>query len=154
MPADRVRSLTGRVLIDTNVLIYATLAADPRHDRAREVLDQRLRADVEMFVSVQNLAEMYPNLTGPKNRPTDSPELAREKIRSIARLRALKVLPLTWDIAFCALDLCIAAGIKRQAYFDAQLAAVMKREGIPHIVTENVADFGKFDGVRAINPFG
>lgn len=153
MPADRVRSLTGRVLVDTNVLIYATLAADPRHERARFVLDQRLRADVEMFVSVQNLAEMYPNLTGPKNRPTDSPALARDKIRSVARLRGLTVLPLTLDIAFRALDLCVAAGVTRQAYFDAQLAAVMKREGIPVIVTENVADFGTFEGIRAIDPF-
>jgi predicted nucleic acid-binding protein len=78
--------LSGRVLVDTNVLIYATLAADPRHGRAREVLAQRHRPEVALFVSVQNLAEMYPNLTGPKNQPPDSPELAREKIRSLARL--------------------------------------------------------------------
>lgn len=153
MPADRVRSFTGRVLVDTNVLIYATLAADPRHERARFVLDQRLRAGVDMFVSVQNLAEMYPNLTGPKNQPPDSPALARDKIRSVARLRGLTVLPLTLDTAFRALDLCVGASVTRQTYFDAQLAAVMQREGIPVIVTENIADFGKFQGISAIDPF-
>lgn len=153
MPADRIRSLTGRVLVDTNVLIYATLAADPRHARAREVLDQRSRTDVEMFISVQNLAEMYPNLTGPKNQPPDSPPLARDKIRSVARLRGLTVLPLTLDATLHALDLCAEACVTRQAYFDAQLAALMLREGIPVIVTENVADFAKFSGIRAIDPF-
>ncbi len=153
MPADRIRSLTGRVLVDTNVLIYATLAADPRHGRARSVLEQRSRVEVEMFISVQNLAEMYPNLTGPRNQPPDSPSLARDKIRSVARLRGLTVLPLTLDTTWRALDLCAEAGITRQAYFDAQLAALMLREGIPLIVTENTADFSKFPGIRAIDPF-
>ena len=153
MPADRIRSLTGRVLVDTNVLIYATLAADPRHERARQVLDQRSRADVEMFISVQNLAEMYPNLTGPKNQPPDSPALARDKIRSVARLRGLTVLPLTLDTTLRALDLCTEAGVTRQAYFDAQLVALMLREGITVIVTENVSDFAKLAGIRAIDPF-
>lgn len=47
-----VEDLRGRVLVDTNVLIYATLAADPRHERAREVLAQRHRPEVVMFISV------------------------------------------------------------------------------------------------------
>lgn len=153
MPADRIQSVTGRVLVDTNVLIYATLAADPRHERAQFVLKQRSRADVDMFVSVQNLAEIYPNLTGPKNNPPDNPALAHDKIRSLARLRGLTVLPLTLDTTLRALDLCAEAGVTRQDYFDAQLAALMLRQGIPVIVTENTADFCKFPGIRAINPF-
>lgn len=91
----RVEDLTGRVLVDTNVLIYATLAGDPRHDSAGQVLELRHRPGVDLFVSVQNLAEMYPNLTGPKNQPPDSPTLARDKILSLSRLRGLTVLPLT-----------------------------------------------------------
>jgi predicted nucleic acid-binding protein len=149
----RVEELKGRVLVDTNVLIYATLSLDPRHARAREVLAQRSRADVEMFLSVQNLAEMYPNLTGPRNQPPDSPELAREKIRSIARLRGITVLPLTLETSQRALDLCVENGVTRQRYFDRQLAAVMLLENIPVIVTENVADFAGIEGVTAVNPF-
>ena len=113
-----VENLAGRVLVDTNVLIYATLAADPRHQRAQEVLALRNRVGLEMFISVQNLAEMYPNLTGPKNQPPDSPALAREKIQAISRLRGLTVLPLTLDSVHRALDLCVMAGISRQKYFD------------------------------------
>jgi predicted nucleic acid-binding protein len=149
-----VEEIAGRLLIDTNVLIYATLLADPRHERAREVLAQRHRSDVEMFVSVQSLAEMYPNLTGPKTQPPDSPELARKKITSLARSRALIVLPMTPDTVYSALDLCVAAGITRQAYFDRQLAALMIKEKIPVIITENVSDFQDIKGVTPINPFG
>ena len=149
----KVEDLRGRVLVDTNVLIYATLSADPRHQRAQEVLAQRRHPEVAMFISVQNLAEMYPNLTGPKNQPPDSPEIARQKIKSLARLRGLTVLPLTPETAYLALDLCVKAGITRQAYFDRQLAALMIREAIPVILTENVSDFQGIDGVIPINPF-
>lgn len=148
-----VEDLRGRVLVDTNVLIYATLAADPRHERAREVLAMRHRPEVVMFISVQNLAEMYPNLTGPKNQPPDSPELARQKITSLAKLRGLTVLPLTPETTFLALDLCVTAGVTRQAYFDRQLAALMIRENIPVILTENVSDFTGVEGITPINPF-
>lgn len=150
----RVEKLAGRILLDTNLLIYATLAGDPRHVRAREVLAQRHRSDVEFFVSVQNLAEMYPNLTGPKNQPSDSPELAREKIRSLARLRGLTVLPVTLETAQLALDLCVSGQVTRQAYFDRQLAALMIRESIPLILTENGRDFTGIDGITPVNPFG
>jgi len=150
----RVKALTGRVLVDTNVLIYATLSADPRHKKAQQVLAQRDRPEVAMFVSVQNLAEMYPNLTGPKNQPPDSPELAREKIRALARLRGLTVLPLTLETARLALDLCVSAGVTRLGYFNRQLAALMIRENIPVILTENVSDFTGIDGITPINPFG
>jgi len=148
-----VEEMAGRILLDTNVLIYATLTGDPRHAKARAALAQRHRAEVELFVSVQNLAEMYPNLTGPKNQPPDSPELAREKIRSLARLRGLTVLPLTLETAQLALDLCVAAGVTRQSYFDRQLAALMIREKIPLILTENVKDFTGIEGITPVNPF-
>jgi len=149
----RVEDLSGRVLVDTNVLIYATLSADPRYERARQVLALRHRREVALFVSVQNLADMYPNLTGPKNQPPDSPELARSKIQSIARLRGLTVLPMTLETAHLALDLCVAAGVTRQGCFNRQLAALMVRESIPVIITENVKDFAGVEGVTAFNPF-
>lgn len=148
-----VDSITGRVLVDSNVLIYATLAGDHRHARAKEVLALRHRASIELFISVQNLAEMYPNLTGPKNQPPDSPELAREKIGSLARLRGLNVLPLTQETVQHALDLCVKDGVTQQLYFDYQLAALMLRENIPVILTENVADFANITGITPINPF-
>lgn len=148
-----VEELTGRALLDTNILIYATLAADPRHEMARLFLAQRQRPEIELFISVQNLAEMYPNLTGPKNKPPDSPELAREKIRSLARLRGLIILPLTVETTHLALDLCVEGGTTRQDYFDRQLAALMIRENIPVILTENTADFAGIAHITPINPF-
>ncbi len=119
----------------------------------RRILALRKRAGVELFISVQNLAEMYPNLTGPKNQPPDSPALAREKIQALSRLRGLTVLPLTLDSVHRALELCVSGGITKQKYFDRQLAALMLREDIPVILTENDKDFSGVEGITPINPF-
>jgi hypothetical protein len=47
----------------------------------------------------------------------------------------------------------VAGGVTRHAYFDRQLAALMIRESIPLILTENVADFQGIEGITALNPF-
>ena len=148
-----VNDLTGRALVDTNVLIYATLTADPRHERAKAVLALRHRSEVELFISVQNLAEMYPNLTGPKNQPPDSPALARDKIRALSRLRGLTVLPITVETVQSALELCVEGGVTRQAYFDRQLVALMIARDIPVIFTENTKNFANMASITPLNPF-
>jgi predicted nucleic acid-binding protein len=146
-----MKGVEGRVLIDTNVLIYATLENDPRFERSRELL---LASDGrELFTSVQNLAEMYPNLTGPKMETPDAPSVARAKIQSIASLPNLQVLPLTADVQSIALELCEEYEITKQRYYDAQIAAMMVAHGIPTLVTENDKDFKDISEVRAINPF-
>lgn len=79
-------SLTGRFLIGTNVPIYATQRDTRRLERFWDAT-----RGCQTVISVQNLAEMYPNLTGPKSKPPDTPAVAREKIASIGRLHFLEV---------------------------------------------------------------
>jgi predicted nucleic acid-binding protein len=146
-----MKAAEGRVLIDTNVLIYATLESDPRSKRARELL--LASSTRERFTSVQNLAEMYPNLTGPRMEEPDQPRVARAKIQSIASLPSLQVLPLTGDVQTIALELCEKYGITRQRYYDAQLAATMIVHGIRTLFTENDRDFKDITEIRAVNPF-
>lgn len=146
-----MKAVKGRVLIDTNVLIYATLEEDPRFARSRDLLLSPI--DGERYVSVQNLAEMYPNLTGPRMDRPDPPSLARKKIQSIASLPTLQVLPLTADVQSIALELCEKYGISRQRYYDAQLAATMVAHGIRTLLTENKDDFTSMTEIRAVDPF-
>ncbi|MGA2480867.1 MAG: PIN domain-containing protein [Spirochaetia bacterium] len=141
----------GRVLIDTNVLIYATLEDDPRSEQSRALL--LAQGGKERYTSVQNLAEMYPNLTGPRMERPDDPAVARAKILSIASLPSLQVLPLTGDVQNVAMEICEKHGITRQRYYDAQIAATMVVHGIRTLLTENVADFEGMTEIRAVNPF-
>jgi len=146
-----MKAAKGRILIDTNVLIYATLAGDSRSVRSRDLLLSPL--DGERFVSVQSLAEMYPNLTGPRMEKPDPPSVARAKVQSIASLATLHVLPLTGDVQAVALELCEKYGITRQRYYDAQLVATMVVHGIKTLLTENTRDFEGMTEIRAVNAF-
>ncbi len=140
----------GRILIDTNVLIYATLENDPRFERSRQVLTTR---GGEKFVSVQNLAEMYPNLTGPRMVNPDSPAVARAKIEAMASLPTLQVLPLTGDVQSLAMELCEKHNLTRQRYYDAQLVATMVAHGIRTMVTENARDFEGMEEIEVVDPY-
>lgn len=144
----------ARALLDTNVLIYATLSNDKRHSQAKSLLlGQGESASLDLFISVQCLSEMWPNLTGPKAIPPDSPEVARSKIDSISILPHLTVLPIDVDTVRLAVRLCERYRVTRQAYFDMQLAATMLQNRIRLIYTENISDFSGIEGIEAINPF-
>jgi predicted nucleic acid-binding protein len=153
MSASRRTPVTGDFWIDSNVLMYSTLASDPRYARAREVLEWRLIPGNRAFISVQNLSEMYPNLTGPKTQPPDSPAQARAKIAAIAALSALTIVPITRSVVEKALEISERLGLTRQTYYDAQIAAAMGGAGVTQIVTENAGDFKNIPGLRAIQPF-
>lgn len=142
-----------KVFIDTNVLIYATLSNDSRFQRAREILLEENEDTPQRFISVQNLGEMYPNLTGPKMGKQDTPGEARRKIEAIGALPHVTVLPLTGDVVILALELCATYNRLKQDYFDMQIAAFMKQYGIGKIYTENAADFAGIEGITAVNPF-
>lgn len=144
---------SGKCLLDTNVLIYATSRDDPRHARTVEIFEQARSGAMEAYVSTQNLAEMYPNLTGPKRRPPDSPRLASQKIDSIGRLQNLRVLGIGWAVIEKALELCTKYDVRRQDYFDMQLVAAMMLNGIPTLISENVKDFAAVKEIEAVNPF-
>jgi predicted nucleic acid-binding protein len=145
---------SAEYLLDTNVLVYATLAADPRHERALTLLMGSDRAPrPAVLVSVQNLAEMWPALTGPRTDPPDAPETAAAKVESIASLAHVTVLPVDRETLRLALRLAAARGITRQRYFDLQIAAVMLQNGIRRLYTENTTEFRGIDGIEAINPF-
>jgi len=146
-------TIEGRFLLDTNVLIYASLDDDPRAERARDAIGQGRRADCEAFVSVQNLAEMYPNLTGPKTQPPDTPAEASEKIRRLASLPYVQVLPVTFAVVHRALELAELHQVRRQKFFDMQLAATLLVHDIPTLVTENSDDFAMIPEISVVNPF-
>ncbi|MCL5097700.1 MAG: PIN domain-containing protein [Candidatus Omnitrophica bacterium] len=148
-----MNGITGKFLIDTNVLIYATLEEDPRFEVAQAVLNFGQQDGCQAFLSVQSLAEMYPNLTGPKTQPPDSPAIAYQKILAIARLPHLQVLPITLSVVERALDLCRRHKVKRQRFFDMQLVSVMLLNSIPTMVTENDSDFQGVTEIQVINPF-
>ncbi len=141
------------VLLDTNVLIYATLKSDHRHPIASSLLTKDNRKSANTYISVQNLAEMYPNITGPKMSVPDSPSVAKEKIVSIINLSYVTILPLSIEVQMKTLELCEKYSVTKQRYFDFQLIATMLVYDIKLLMTENDKDFTGVQEIKVFNPF-
>lgn len=143
----------SKALVDTNLLIYACLQSDPRCQTCRELLITSGQGQYNLFISIQNLAEMYPNLTGPKMMKANTPAEACRHIDAITEYENLYVLGLTLDIQQKARHLCRRYNVTRQRYYDMQLVATMLHHQISVIFTENTKDFAAVKEIEARCPF-
>ena len=143
------------VLLDTGVLVYATLEGDRRHRVAREVVEGRSRwvAGCRLCVGAQSLGELWASLTGRRVEPPDTPEVARRKIGALAGLAQLTVLAVDVAVVREAVRLCEQHHARRRRYHDMQLVALMRCHGIRRILTESEADFEGLEGIEVVNPF-
>jgi predicted nucleic acid-binding protein len=135
------------VLLDTNVLVYFVDPEDPRKQyRAEEVMNA-LRANQNGRLSVQNLAEFFYTSTR-KLKPPLSPSQAMEQIDRFQTL--WPVFSLTPVIVTEA-----ARGVRdhQLAYYDAQIWATARLNGVPVIFSEDFQTGRTLEGVRFVNPF-
>jgi predicted nucleic acid-binding protein len=135
------------VLLDTNVLVYFVDPGDPQKQyRAEEVMNA-LRANQNGRLSVQNLAEFFYTSTR-KLKPPLSPGQA---IEQIGRFQTLwPVFSLTPVVVTEA-----ARGVRdhQLAYYDAQIWATARLNGVPVIFSEDFQTGRTLEGVRFVNPF-
>ena len=135
------------VLLDTNVLVYFVDPEDLRKQyRAEEVMNA-LRANQNGRLSVQNLAEFFYTSTR-KLKPPLSPSQAMEQIDRFQTL--WPVFSLTPVIVTEA-----ARGVRdhQLAYYDAQIWATARLNGVPVIFSEDFQTGRTLEGVRFVNPF-
>lgn len=139
--------MTGGVLIDTNVLVYAY---DPRdrskQERALAVL-RRLVVNGRGRISTQVLAEFYAVGTRKLDPPLSAAEAADQVVALIAAWPVLLVTPLV------VLEAARGASSHRLHYWDAQLWATARLNQIPVVFSEDFAHGRALEGVQFLNPF-
>lgn len=137
--------MSAAVLVDTNVLVYATDDADPvRHATALGIL-AFLGVD-RTVVSAQVLAEYASVLTHPRKRARPAILVAQD----VARLAATcRVLPLDAEVVIGALK---ARERWQLEYYDAQIWAAAAIYGIGTVLSEDFAPC-TLGGVRFMDPF-
>lgn len=135
------------VLLDTNVLVYFVDPEDPQKQyRAEEVMNA-LRANQNGRLSVQNLAEFFYTSTR-KLKPPLSPSQAMEQIDRFQTL--WPIFSLTPVVVTEA-----ARGVRdhQLAYYNAQIWATARLNGVPVIFSEDFQTGRTLEGVRFVNPF-
>jgi predicted nucleic acid-binding protein len=137
-----------KVLVDTNVFIYAAdKKAGDKNTRASELLDNLVRDD-RLDVSVQVLNEFYHASTRPNKPPSLSHEEAGKIIQDLVDFA--NVLPLSGATTLLAL-----AAIPKYSFsfWDALIWAVAKENEIARVYTEDFQHGRNVEGVLIVNPF-
>ena len=139
---------TRRLLVDSNIIIYAINSASPKHTQAKQFVTG---STDELFVAQQNIFESLRVLTHPKFPNPMNTQSALAAVSSVINRCEL----ITPDIttSFISMELIGKYGIKSNNIFDAYLAATMLTHEIYAIATDNDGDFGIYEAITVINPF-
>jgi predicted nucleic acid-binding protein len=137
--------MTGKILLDTNVLVYIYAGSDPRKQAIAEGVADKLIKAAQAVVSTQVLAEFFNTATRKLGVPLG---IAQERL---ARYSVLcDVLIITTDVLITA-----ARGVieHQLSFWDALLWATALLNQIGYILSEDFQDGIKLEGVRIVNPF-
>lgn len=135
------------ILIDTNILIYASDPADGiRQELALRIL-KHLETTRTGRLSVQCLAEFVRVTTGGQ-RPLYTWSEAAQQVESL--MHAFPVFELTPMIVLEAVRGARDYGL---AYYDAQTWAAARLNQVAIVFSEDFSDGQALEGVRFVNPF-
>ena len=138
--------MTGSVLLDTNLLVYAYDRSDLRKQRLALELLRALAGRRRGAVSTQVLGEFLVTITRKPLEPLPLEAALREVDR---HLQTWQVLDVTSEVVREAVR-----GVRdhRLNYWDAQIWAVARLNRIPMVLSEDFSDGAVLEGVRFLNP--
>ncbi len=136
---------SGRVFLDTNVLVYLFDTRDPtKQHRAQSLL--REIPSASLVVSAQVLGEFYWATT--RKLPTPLDHGTAES--AVARFSRLRVVAVDRQLVRDAIDLSDSVSI---GYWDALIVKAASLASCPRLLTEDLNHGQVIDGVRIENPF-
>lgn len=136
--------MSGRVFIDTNVLVYADDAAHPvKRDRARARLRQAIRAG-DGVVSTQVLQEYFVVATRKLGLS------AAHARRNVELFSQLAVVEIQLGLLLAAID---QHRLHQISFWDALILQAASSAGCDELWTEDLHAGAVLSGVRIVNPF-
>lgn len=138
-----------RIFLDTNILISAVLKESPRYFHARGVLRRLEERDIEVWVSRQVLRELLAVLSRPQafSSPLQVADVLAVAQEYENQFVVAEDQSLVTQQLYLLLDKIPCGG--KQVH-DANIVATMLAFGVPQLVTYNIADFKRFDGLISV----
>lgn len=141
------------VAVDTNILIYAHRAECTEHRRARRLLAGLAETDIPWALAWPCVYEFLRVVTHPKVfHPVTPLGVAWQNIEALLQSPSLLMLTETERHAPILAGLLAETPISGNILHDAHIVALMIEHGVREIYTAD-ADFGRFEGIKAVNPF-
>jgi len=142
---------TPALIIDTNVLVYWTVAESPWHSVAVQTLRAHQQAGTSLWISRQIIREYISTILRIQvpARPVPAPDVAAAVRFFTARFR---VADDTVAVTQRLLRLIEHVPMGGRLVHDANIVATMQAYGIANLLTHNVADFARFDHLVTVIP--
>jgi predicted nucleic acid-binding protein len=139
--------MTGKYLVDTNLLVYAYDRSEPEKQiKAVEILDKLVKSGTGIL-SPQVLSEFYTVIT----RKLAAPLSPQEGYTSISNyIRSWDMVDLT---SLVVLEAVRGVRDHHLSYWDSLIWATAKMNQIPSVLSEDFSHNSVIEGVQFINPF-
>jgi len=140
------------VLLDTNILLRLVERSAPEHDIVLAAIEKLSDRGSKLVFAPQVLVEFWVVATRPvaANGFGWDPPVVGKAIEDLRQ--RFTVLPEGPDLFDRWLSLVRAKAVRGKNAHDARLAAAALVHGVTEILTLNVSDFARFDGVAPVHP--
>lgn len=139
-------------LVDTNILLRITRRSDPQHRIVDTALGRLAERGATLYYTHQNIAELWNAMTRPIERNGLGLSVSETEREVIAIESGMNLLPENEQVYREWRKIVVRHSVSGVQVHDARLAAAMYVHGVRHILTLNMADFSRFDGLTAIHP--
>jgi predicted nucleic acid-binding protein len=139
-------------LLDSNILLRISKCDDPQHSAIVQALKTLVGQGVRLCYTSQTLGEFWNASTRPIDK--NGFGLTVDETESLARVieRDFEFLPDSREVHEHWKALLVKHNIQGVQVHDARLAASMYVHGVGQILTINIRDFRRFDGLRVLHP--
>jgi predicted nucleic acid-binding protein len=139
-------------LVDTNILLRITRRFDPQHKVVDTALARLAGEGATLYYTHQNIAELWNAMTRPiaRNGLGLTAADAEREVQAIES--GMSLLPDSEAVYREWRRIAVQYGVSGVQVHDARLAAAMYVHAVNHILTLNVADFSRFNGLTAVHP--
>lgn len=135
--------------VDTNVLVYASLATAPFHQTAFQALQNLTILGSTLWISRQVLREYLATLSRPQSftSPLPTAVLISDLLYFQSRFQIAEDGP---AVTSALLQLINQTPVGGRQVHDANIVATMQTHSIQNLLTYNVADFRRFSSMITI----
>jgi predicted nucleic acid-binding protein len=140
-------------LVDTGVLLRLFNRADASHSIIRQCIRELKRSGHRIAISTQNVAEFWNVSTRPESARGGYGMTVEHTDRRVKILEKFcEVLPDSKDLYAAWRRLVVKYQVKGVQVHDARLVAWMETQAISQIISLNVEDFKRYEGVSVLTP--
>ena len=141
-----------KVLIDTNILIYAFDKESPFHQKSIEVFEQVYNESLDAYIAEKSVYEFISSTSSKAYRDRATQDSIKEFVTFFTENADFTILFSNKEILHSSLQLSFSTHTKKKYIFDMNLASIAIHNKISTIYTKNVKDFASIPLLEAIDP--